>query len=87
MTTWSLPYKCLTCSNKMDVYPRVPCAEVFCSKCGISQFQRVVWVGVGPEPLPIPSNSHQMTEVAFGPVLGHIKDAHPSTHQRKGDHA
>lgn len=85
--TWNLPYKCLTCGNKMDVYPRVPCADVFCSFCGISQFQHVVWVGQGLEPQPIPSNNRQMRETAFGPVLGQIKDAHPSVHQRRKDHA
>jgi len=71
--TWNLPYKCLTCGNKMDVYPRVPCADVFCSKCGISQFQHVVWVGQGHEPKPIPSNDRQKRERLLALFWGRSK--------------
>lgn len=67
--TWSLPYKCLTCGNKMDVWPRVACADVFCSVCGIKDFSRVVWAGPGAEP---GLKAEKKREVTFGPVLGHI---------------
>jgi hypothetical protein len=69
MTNWNLPYKCLTCGNRMDVYPRIACRDVFCSACGINRFQQVVWVGDGPEPSQ-PKETKQVTH--YGPIIGHI---------------
>jgi len=67
--TWNLPYKCLTCGNRMDVYPRLACRDVFCSQCGINRFQQVVWVGNGPEPS---QPKEPKRETHHGPIIGHI---------------